>query len=92
MCPISETNAEGHTDALKCPLVNYCCGNDNCSTSYWVLCFNNYNLAVWFFIAREVSSLVNTLSIHSLFILRHEIQFHAIELIHIQAVITVPSS
>lgn len=49
MCPSSETNPEGHVDPLKCPVVN-----DNCT--HWVLHFNNYDLAVWFFIVRGVSS------------------------------------
>jgi len=56
MCPNSETSLEGHADPLKCPVVNYCCGNDNCSASRWVQRFNNYNLAVWFFKVKEVSS------------------------------------
>lgn len=56
MCSNLETNPEGHADPLRCPVVNYCCGNDNCCASHWVLCFNNYNLAAWFFIVREVSS------------------------------------
>lgn len=93
MCPNSETSLEGHADPFKCPVINYCCGNDNCSSFRWVLCFNNYHPAVWFFIAREVSPRKNTLmDVFSSFSGsgKHEIQFRVIELIHIQAVITVP--
>lgn len=74
-------------------MVNYCCENDNCSTSRWVLCFNNHRPAVGFFIAREVSPQINTLKdVFSSFSGsgKDEMQFRAIELIHIQAVIAVP--